>query len=248
MKWRRLFRKKKEECAAEVVHANEGPARYVRQHFWNRWLPGGRRERQVAVLQAGYTQLAEIMGVIREQLQQQTAAQQEMARCLLPAVDGLRTMGKSAAQQAEMLKLIDRQLERSLQRDEQLSSQMTAFNSTLQQMDKTHRCSTEAMSILRQQAHRSEEEMRTVMARSERRMTLLALAALSVLAMLGCGWLYAVYFRSPDSAGHPAAAAVHLSGPSSEAGATEPIRPHAGKQPVNEGPDHGFRFFKPAIK
>ena len=161
-----------------------------------RW-PVSKRDRQIAGLQAGYTEMLDLVRGLREHLERQQQVQEKMVQVLdrLPdSIDGLKNVGKAAEQQVEVLSLLRNQIEAGTRHDQQLVDSMKQFNQTLSVMDETSRHSGRAVNQLVEKAAESERTLREAMERSERRF-LVALGFFAAIAVLSVGVVLWVTWR-----------------------------------------------------
>jgi hypothetical protein len=192
-----------------------------------RWRPGSKRDRQIAWLQAGYHEMLELMRGIRAHLDRQEDVQHKMVEALehLPgSLDGLKSVGRAAEQQVEVLGLLREQIEAGVRHDAELVDSMNRFNETLGVLDNTSRASGRTVADLVEKAQSSEHLLREVIERSERRFLFISLTFV-VVVLLSIG--AALYFVSVNpaalqrlakaSAHHPARTAAEA-----EAGWPEP--------------------------
>lgn len=150
----------------------------VKREGWiARWRPGSRRDRQIAWLQAGYSEMLDLMRSIRTHLDRQEDVQHKMLDVFeqLPgSMDALQSVGKAAEQQVEVLGLLRQQVESSVHHDQQLVESMNRFNQTLGVMDETTRTSGRTVADLVEKSRGSERLLREVIERSERRFAMIA--------------------------------------------------------------------------
>lgn len=162
------------------------PAPPPKTSWLTRWSPGARRDRQIAWLQAGYSEMLSMMRGINDHLQRQEDVQHKMVDVLerLPdSMDGLKSVGKAAEQQVEVLALLRNQLDSSVRHDQQLVESMNQFNRTLGVMDETTRNSGRTVAELIEKSRSADQLLREVVDRSEKRfllMTVLFLLAVIV--------------------------------------------------------------------
>jgi hypothetical protein len=193
----------------------------TRQRFIARLRKGSKRDQQIAALQAGYTELLELIRAIRGHLDNQAQSQDKLLNMLqhLPdAVDGLKGVGRTTEQQAEVLELLRKQLESSVDHDDKLVDSMNRFNETLAVMDQTSRSSAETMSRLTDRTRDSEEQLRGMLERSEKRLVaLISVLGVVTLLVVAAGIYFGVTARKgveytpsavPDIVRAPAVATV----------------------------------------
>ena len=193
--WARFRQNRAAEPAEEYIDIspstesaqNEPPPQKSR--WLSRWRPGARRDRQIAWLQAGYSEMLTLMRGINEHLQRQEDVQHKLAGALekLPAsMESLQSVGKAAEQQVEVLALLREQLSSSVRHDQQLVESMNRFNQTLGVMDETSRHSGQTVVELIERSRESDKQLQDVLERSEKRFILLTVLFL-LAVILGVG-------------------------------------------------------------
>ena len=175
--------------------AKAAPA--ARKESWlSRWRPVSKRDRQIAWLQAGYSETLDLMRSIRQHLDRQEDVQVKLANVLdrLPeSMEGLKSVNKAAEQQVEVLGLLRHQIEANVHHDRKLVESMDKFNQTLGLMDETSRNSGRTVSDLIEKSKSSETLLREVIERSERRF--IFVTTLFVIVIVAAG--VALYFLGP---------------------------------------------------
>ncbi|HIE11455.1 MAG TPA: hypothetical protein EYP62_07560 [Kiritimatiellae bacterium] len=147
------------------------------------------RAQQIAVLQAGYEEMLELARTVRSHLERQAQVQERLLGLLeeLPAsLQSVRQLGEGARRQTEVLERIDHNLQKSAQEDRRLADGLRRFGEVLQRMDSTSRGTARTVARLMARSHESEEMLRELVVRSERRVTMLV-AALGIVAVLAAG-------------------------------------------------------------
>ncbi len=187
--------------AVEVSHpADTLPATPGRKPGWlARLKPESQRDRQIAWLQAGYSEMLGLMRGIRDHLDRQEDIQHKLAGVLerLPeSMDNLKSLGKAAEQQTETLGFLRQQMEAGIKHDQQLIESMNRFNATLGVMDQTTRASSKTVADLIEKSRGTETLLRDLMVRSERRVALIISVFLFVV-VFGFGLLAYVVFFNP---------------------------------------------------
>jgi hypothetical protein len=151
---------------------SKAPPAVQKENWLSRWRPGSKRDRQIAWLQAGYSETLDLMRSIRQHLDRQEDVQVKMANVLdrLPeSMDGLKSVNKAAEQQVVVLGLLRQQIEANVHHDRKLVESMDKFNQTLGLMDETSRNSGRTVTDLIEKSKSSETLLREVIERSERR-------------------------------------------------------------------------------
>ncbi len=162
-----------------------------RENWLARWRPHSRREQQLSSLQSGFQDMRNLMQSISDHLLLQQEVQSRMVNVLeqLPAsMEGLKSVNKAAEQQVEVLGLLKTQMESNVQHDQQMIESMNRFNQTLGIMDETSRTSSRTVTDLIEKSRESDELLRDVIARSERRLLTVVISFLLAL-ILGTGAL-----------------------------------------------------------
>lgn len=193
-----------EEDYLDVSSTQPSPDETVsqtRKRSWlTRWTPGAQRERQIAWLQAGYSEMLTLMRGINAHLERQEDVQIKLVSALeqLPAsLDNLKNLGKAAEQQVEALALLREQLTQSVQHDKQLTDSMNRFNQTLGLLDETARASGRTVSELVQHAREEDRLLHEMVQRSEKRFMFVTGLFVLVLAVFVASGAYFIYkFRS----------------------------------------------------
>ena len=220
----RFKRDKSAEPEEEYIDISPGadkperePPPAPRSSTWlSRWRPGARRDRQIAWLQAGYSEVLTLMRGINEHLQRQEDVQHKLADAIekLPnSLDSLQSVGKAAEQQVEVLVLLREQLSSSVSHDKQLVESMNRFNQTLGVMDETSRNSGRTVVELVERSRESDRQLREVLERSEKRFVLLTILFLLAVILGVSAILYTSTHpshqgRAPDVADPSVPAAV----------------------------------------
>lgn len=159
-------------------------------------LPARRsRAEQIALLQEGYQQMLELARAVRTHLERQAEVQEKMLNVLerLPSsLDTIRQLGEGARQQTAVLETINDNLKKAAEEDRHLAEGLDRFGRILGQMEETSRGTARTVSRLMEQARESEELLRDLVVRSERRVTYLV-TLLSVITVLAAGSLALVY-------------------------------------------------------
>jgi len=183
---------------------SKAPPAVQKEGWLSRWRPGSKRDRQIAWLQAGYSETLDLMRSIRQHLDRQEDIQVKMANVLdrLPeSMDGLKSVNKAAEQQVVVLGLLRQQIEANVHHDQKLVESMDKFNQTLGLMDETSRNSGRTVTDLIEKSKSSETLLREVIERSERR--LVFVTTLFVLVIVAAG--VAFYYFGPGARGISAA-------------------------------------------
>ena len=139
--------------------------------WWTWMVPGARRAYQMRNLQAGTSEVMQLVRSIHQSLDQQIETQRLLISSMsaLPeAVEGLRHVGKATEAQRELLGVLQRQMDAN-------ASSMTRFNDTLVSMDGTTK-------RIAERATSSETALFDLLRRAQRRMTLLTVLLVLTIA------------------------------------------------------------------
>ena len=139
--------------------------------------------------QAGFVELMGVMHSIKNNLELQSNAQSRLLEALehFPeAVDSLKHLGKVGENQEQMLGLVRKQVEDSAEHGRQVVDSINRFDHTLNRMDETSRSTAQTMVGVAERSRESEDVLRRMLERSERRLTYL-LGAMGILCILVIG-------------------------------------------------------------
>lgn len=163
-----------------------------RQGGWlSKWRAPKKREQQLATLQQGFTELVDLTRSIREHMDQQARTQKtlvDMMQHIPGAVEGLQSVGKATEQQTETLALLRKQLEAAARNEDHMVESMRSFNQTLTLMDDMSKRTSQTVSSMADRTRDSEDMLRTILERSERRLVYtIATLMVVTLTVLGAG-------------------------------------------------------------
>jgi hypothetical protein len=164
--------------------------------WWQKIIPGRKRDVQLAEIKSGYDEVLGLIRSMRENLDAQVVGQKKLVEFMseLPDVaEGLRNMGEAAAQQKEVMSALKDQMASNVQQNASIASSMDKFNGTLHSMDETTR------QIL-QGARQTENSLKSLLERSERR--LMIMTSLVILLLVAVGVSVVVISKnsgSPDA-------------------------------------------------
>lgn len=147
-----------------------------------------RRDPNVAA-QAGFAEMMGVMHSIKSNLELQSDAQARLLEALehFPeAIDGLKNLDKMGEHQEEMLGLVRRQVEDSAEHGRQVAGSINRFDETLNRLDETSRSTADTMVGVAERSRASEDVLRTMLERSERRLTFL-FGAMGLLCIVVIG-------------------------------------------------------------
>lgn len=178
-----------------------------------------RKKQQAAAMQHGYLEMVDLIRAIRSHLDRQETVQTRVLT-MLEKVPG------AMDRQHEVMAMFKQQLENGMENNRRLTDSMGNLNHTLAAMDESQRASSRTVTDLIHRSRESEQLLREVMRRSERRMT--ALVIFFFLAVVALGFYFV---RSPGRAApRPAPAAEKAVTPAPAARA--PAREKAPEKPA----------------
>lgn len=178
-----------------------------------------RKKQQAVAMQNGYLEMVDLIRAIRSHLDRQENVQTSVL-AMLEKVPG------AMDRQHEVMSMFKQQLENGMENNRRLTESMGNLNNTLAAMDESQKASSRTITDLIHRSRESEQLLREVMRRAERRMTILL--AFFVLVVVGLG----LYFgrgrlgAAPPPAPEPVPAPAALS-PSAPppAAVAEPVPP-----------------------
>lgn len=180
-----------------------------------------RRKTQAMAVQNGYLEMVDLIRAIRSHLDRQETVQTTVLALL-------EKVPSAMDRQNDVMGLFKQQLENNLAKDQQLTDSMSHLNQTLSAMDESQRASSHTITDLIHRSRESEQLLREVMRRAERRMTIL-LVFFFLLAVVGA--IYFVRWQRAASVAPvaPAAAVVatEATPPAAEPAAAESVEPEA---------------------
>jgi hypothetical protein len=147
-----------------------------------------RKKQQAVAMQNGYLEMVDLVRSIRTHLDRQEDVQTRVLTMLEKVPD---TMDR----QHEVMTLFKQQLEGNLENDRKLTESMGQLNGTLSSMDDTQKASARTVTDLIHRSRESEQLLREVMRRSERRVTFLLI--FFFLALIGAGFYFLHWQNRP---------------------------------------------------
>lgn len=163
-----------------------------------------RKKQQAVAMQNGYLEMVDLIRAIRSHLDRQENVQTSVL-AMLEKVPG------AMDRQHEVMSMFKQQLENGMENNRRLTESMGNLNNTLAAMDESQKASSRTITDLIHRSRESEQLLREVMRRAERRMTILL--AFFVLVVVGLG----LYFgrgrlgAAPPPAPEPVPAPAALS-------------------------------------
>ena len=170
-----------------------------------------RKKQQAVAMQNGYLEMVDLIRAIRSHLDRQETLQTGVL-AMLEKVPG------AMDRQHEVMTMFKQQLENGMENNRRLTDSMGNLNHTLSAMDESQRASSRTVTDLIHRSRESEQLLREVMRRSERRMT--ALVIFFFLAVVALGFYF---MRGPRRTAETAPA------PAQEMAAEKPDAPPAEK-------------------
>lgn len=180
-----------------------------------------RKKRQSLAVQNGYLEMVDLIRAIRSHLDRQETVQTRVLTMLEKVPDTME-------RQHEVMSLFKQQLENNMENDRQLTDSMGRLSGTLDTMNDAQKASSRTITDLIGRSRETEQLLREVMRRAERRMTFLIIFFILLVIGVG-GYLIHWQNRSPGSTVQAESAVA--------TGAREPAEAwpaSAGKQPEAE--------------
>ena len=157
-----------------------------------------RKKQQAVAMQNGYLEMVDLIRAIRSHLDRQENVQTSVLT-MLEKVPG------AMDRQHEVMTMFKQQLENGMENNRRLTDSMGNLHNTLSAMDESQKASSRTITDLIHRSRESEQLLREVMRRSERRMT--ALVVFFFLAIVALGF-YFVRGAGRAAPAAPAPAAV----------------------------------------
>ena len=191
-----------------------------------------RKKQQAVAMQNGYLEMVDLIRAIRSHLDRQETVQTSVLT-MLEKVPG------AMDRQHEVMTMFKQQLENGMENNRRLTDSMGNLNNTLAAMDESQKASSRTITDLIHRSRESEQLLREVMRRSERRMT--ALVIFFFLAVVALGF----YFVRGRDRSVPVPEAV-----AAETGKakTAPAKPVFGENRADEPVAEKAEFIVPAKK
>ncbi|MGD9782586.1 MAG: hypothetical protein AB7V14_10605 [Kiritimatiellia bacterium] len=140
-----------------------------------------RKKQQAVAMQNGYLEMVDLIRAIRSHLDRQENVQTRVLTMLEKVPDAMD-------RQHEVMTLFKQQLENGMENNRRLTDSMGNLNHTLASMDESQKASSRTVTDLIHRSRESEQLLREVMRRSERRMT--ALVVFFFLAVVALGFYF----------------------------------------------------------
>lgn len=170
-----------------------------------------RKKQQAVAMQNGYLEMVDLIRAIRSHLDRQETVQTSVLT-MLEKVPG------AMDRQHEVMTMFKQQLENGMENNRRLTDSMGNLNNTLAAMDESQKASSRTVTDLIHRSRESEQLLREVMRRSERRMT--ALVVFFFLAVVALGFYFVR--GAGRAAPAPAAPAATAAAPDKPAKARPP--------------------------
>ncbi len=165
-----------------------------------------RKKQQAVAIQNGYLEMVDLIRAIRSHLDRQETVQTSVLTMLEKVPDVME-------RQHEVMTIFKQQLENGMENNRRLTDSMGNLNNTLSAMDESQKASSRTITDLIHRSRESEQLLREVMRRSERRMT--ALVIFFFLAVVALGFYFV---RGPRRA------SVQTPAPAAKIAAAEPAK------------------------
>ncbi len=137
-----------------------------------------RKKQQAVAIQNGYLEMVDLIRAIRSHLDRQENVQTSLLSMLEKVPDVME-------RQQEVMSVFKQQLEHGMENNRRLTDSMGNLNNTLASMDESQRASSRTVTDLIHRSRESEQLLREVMRRAERRMTILLI--IFFLLVIGMG-------------------------------------------------------------
>ena len=163
-----------------------------------------RKKQQAVAVQNGYLEMVDLIRAISRHLDRQETVQTRVLSMLEKVPDTME-------RQHEVMSLFKQQLENNMENDRQLTDSMERLSGTLDAMNDSQKASSRTITDLIGRSRETEQLLREVMRRAERRMTFLI--AFFILLVIGVG-VYLIHWQNLPAASRlqsdPVAATVAL--------------------------------------
>ena len=166
-----------------------------------------RKKQQTVAMQNGYLEMVDLIRAIRSHLDRQENVQTSVL-AMLEKVPG------AMDRQHEVMTMFKQQLENGMENNRRLTDSMGNLNNTLAAMDESQKASSRTITDLIHRSRESEQLLREVMRRSERRMT--ALVIFFFLAVVALGFYFVRFSHRAAPAPKPAAVAPAKAAPAAD--------------------------------
>ena len=174
------------------------PVPQDRPGFFRR-LFSSRKKQQALAVQNGYLEMVDLIRAIRSHLDRQETVQTHV-------LSMLEKVPETMDRQHEVLAVFKQQLDNNMENDRRLTDSMGRLSGTLEAINESSKSSSRTIADLIARSRESEQLLREVMRRSERRMAMLI--AFFALLVLGTGY-YLVHWKAAEAPPPaPAAAAA----------------------------------------
>ena len=158
-----------------------------------------RKKQQAVAMQNGYVEMVDLIRAIRSHLDRQEHLQTSVLT-MLEKVPG------AMDRQHEVMTMFKQQLENGMENNRRLTDSMGNLNNTLAAMDESQKASSRTITDLIHRSRESEQLLREVMRRAERRMTILL--AFFFLLVIALGFYFLRWQPRPRPAPAPAETAA----------------------------------------
>ncbi len=181
-----------------------------------------RKKQQAIAVQNGYLEMVDLIRAIRSHLDRQESVQTRVLAMLEKVPDAMD-------RQHEVMAMFKQQLETGMENNRRLTDSMGNLNHTLAAMDESQRASSRTITDLIHRSRESEQLLREVMRRAERRMTILLAAFVLIVVGLalyfGRGQIFAGKTPESESPAPVSETATALPSPPETAAPVIPAEP-----------------------
>ena len=153
-----------------------------------------RKKQQAVAIQNGYLEMVDLIRAIRSHLDRQENVQTSLLSMLEKVPDVMD-------RQQEVMTIFKQQLENGMENNRRLTDSMGNLNNTLASMDESQRASSRTVTDLIHRSRESEQLLREVMRRAERRMTILLVVFF--LLVIGMGFYFVRWQNRAEKAPTP---------------------------------------------
>ena len=137
-----------------------------------------RKKQQAVAIQNGYLEMVDLIRAIRSHLDRQETVQTSVLSMLEKVPDVME-------RQHEVMTIFKQQLENGMENNRRLTDSMGNLNNTLSAMDESQKASSRTITDLIHRSRESEQLLREVMRRAERRMTILLVVFFLLVVAMG---------------------------------------------------------------
>jgi hypothetical protein len=141
-----------------------------------------RKKQQAVAIQNGYLEMVDLIRAIRSHLDRQESVQTSLLGMLEKVPEVMES-------QHQVMTTFKQQLENNMENDRRLTDSMGRLNNTLSGIDESQKASSRTITDLIHRSRESEQLLREVMRRAERRMTLLLVVFFLLVIGMGVAFV-----------------------------------------------------------